>query len=263
MCFAADHRPPEVTVGGLVGGRRERRDGRRHQHGLRHAGDPAALRRQARGGDDLRQADRRRSKRWGDHDGRLDPIAVCGSGAQGVAPPLWLEFPYATPDVDHEVEARSRRHGPSAQAGHVEIMGPGKYENVGKSQSVLFMINLIIFPRTRRRGTWTPWCGSLSAGAPTTRRTSRTAAAACSRSRTRRWRRCAFFGAVLWLPLVRRAWAAARTATQSQRLMSRRCAMAGAAPPREAAAAPPAHAAAGGAVTRGTGACGDNGIAKM
>jgi hypothetical protein len=32
----------------------------------------------------------------------------------------------------------------------VEIMGPGKYENVGKSQSVLIMINPIIFTRTRR-----------------------------------------------------------------------------------------------------------------
>jgi hypothetical protein len=31
----------------------------------------------------------------------------------------------------------------------VEIMGPGKYENVGKSQSVLIMINYIIFTRTR------------------------------------------------------------------------------------------------------------------
>jgi hypothetical protein len=33
----------------------------------------------------------------------------------------------------------------------VEIMGPGKYENVGKSQSVLIMINPIIFTRTRTR----------------------------------------------------------------------------------------------------------------
>jgi hypothetical protein len=30
-----------------------------------------------------------------------------------------------------------------------EIMGPEKYENVGKSQSVLIMINSIIFTRTR------------------------------------------------------------------------------------------------------------------
>jgi hypothetical protein len=29
-------------------------------------------------------------------------------------------------------------------------MGPGKYVNVGKSQSVLIMINPIISPRTRR-----------------------------------------------------------------------------------------------------------------
>ena len=33
----------------------------------------------------------------------------------------------------------------------VEIMGPGKYEHVGKSQSVLIMINPIIFTRTRSR----------------------------------------------------------------------------------------------------------------
>jgi hypothetical protein len=32
----------------------------------------------------------------------------------------------------------------------VEIMGPGKYDSVGKSQSVLIMINPIIFTRTRR-----------------------------------------------------------------------------------------------------------------
>jgi hypothetical protein len=32
----------------------------------------------------------------------------------------------------------------------VEIMGPGKYKNVGKSQSVVIMINPIIFTRTRR-----------------------------------------------------------------------------------------------------------------
>eukprot|EP01049_Picozoa_sp_SAG25_P016773 SAG25_NODE_4006_length_909_cov_1.019753_1_plen_58_part_10 len=30
-----------------------------------------------------------------------------------------------------------------------EIMGPGKYENVGTSQSVLIMINTMIFTRTR------------------------------------------------------------------------------------------------------------------
>jgi hypothetical protein len=34
----------------------------------------------------------------------------------------------------------------------VEIMGPGKYEHVGKSQSVLMMINPIIFTRTRMGG---------------------------------------------------------------------------------------------------------------
>jgi hypothetical protein len=31
----------------------------------------------------------------------------------------------------------------------VEIMGPEKYENAGKSQSVLLMISPIIFTRTR------------------------------------------------------------------------------------------------------------------
>eukprot|EP01047_Picozoa_sp_COSAG01_P029837 COSAG01_NODE_2061_length_8482_cov_6.301925_2_plen_89_part_00 len=31
----------------------------------------------------------------------------------------------------------------------VEIMGPGRYENVGKSQSVLIVINPMIFTRTR------------------------------------------------------------------------------------------------------------------
>jgi hypothetical protein len=37
----------------------------------------------------------------------------------------------------------------------VEIMGLGKYENVGKSQPVLMMINPIISTRTR---TWTVAC---------------------------------------------------------------------------------------------------------
>jgi hypothetical protein len=32
-----------------------------------------------------------------------------------------------------------------------EITGPGKYENVDQSQSVLIMINPMIFPRTHRR----------------------------------------------------------------------------------------------------------------
>jgi hypothetical protein len=34
----------------------------------------------------------------------------------------------------------------------VKIMGPGKYENVGKSQSVFIMIDPIISPRTRASG---------------------------------------------------------------------------------------------------------------
>eukprot|EP01047_Picozoa_sp_COSAG01_P026808 COSAG01_NODE_1741_length_9356_cov_13.065572_5_plen_204_part_00 len=38
----------------------------------------------------------------------------------------------------------------------VEIMGPGKYENAGKSQSVLIMINPIIFTRTRTQGVSSP-----------------------------------------------------------------------------------------------------------
>eukprot|EP01047_Picozoa_sp_COSAG01_P077095 COSAG01_NODE_13763_length_1538_cov_2.806810_1_plen_51_part_10 len=32
----------------------------------------------------------------------------------------------------------------------VEILGPGNYENVGESQSVLMMIDPMIFTRTRR-----------------------------------------------------------------------------------------------------------------
>jgi hypothetical protein len=39
----------------------------------------------------------------------------------------------------------------------VEIMGPGKYENVGNSQSVLIMTNPIIFTRTRSRRGEASW----------------------------------------------------------------------------------------------------------
>jgi hypothetical protein len=35
----------------------------------------------------------------------------------------------------------------------VEIMGPGKYEHVGKYQSVLIMVNPMIFTRTRTDNT--------------------------------------------------------------------------------------------------------------
>eukprot|EP01047_Picozoa_sp_COSAG01_P006280 COSAG01_NODE_227_length_21107_cov_85.615099_10_plen_181_part_00 len=65
---------------------------------------------------------------------RSGPVSVCTNG------------PHTHPRT-HRMQA-SAAATPFIRV-WVEIMGPGKYENVGKSQSVLMMINPIIFTRTR------------------------------------------------------------------------------------------------------------------